>query len=83
MHKSIFPALVVAATVSLSFAQDPNLHIYLAYGQSNMSGQADVTAADRHIAVTNMALLKRILGRPTFLTAVMSLMVSVTICRST
>lgn len=47
MHKSIFPALVVAATVSLSFAQDPNLHIYLAYGQSNMSGQADVTAADR------------------------------------
>ena len=47
MHKSIFPAFVVAATVSLSFAQDPNLHIYLAYGQSNMSGQADVTAADR------------------------------------
>lgn len=29
------------------FAQDPNLHIYLAYGQSNMSGQATVTAADQ------------------------------------
>ena len=57
MHKSIFPALVVAATVSLSFAQDPNLHIYLAYGQSNMSGQADVTAADRavpYLMDTNM-----------------------------
>lgn len=33
--------------MSMGFAQDPNLHIYLAYGQSNMSGQADVTAADR------------------------------------
>ena len=29
------------------FAQDPNLHIYLAYGQSNMSGQATVTDKDR------------------------------------
>lgn len=47
MYRSLLPAFVVAATVSLSFAQDPNLHIYLAYGQSNMSGQADVTAADR------------------------------------
>jgi alpha-beta hydrolase superfamily lysophospholipase len=43
----VFPAILVAASVSMSFAQDPNLHIYLAYGQSNMSGQADVTAADR------------------------------------
>jgi hypothetical protein len=43
----VFPAFLVAASVSMSFAQDPNLHIYLAYGQSNMSGQADVTAADR------------------------------------
>ena len=30
-----------------SFAQDPNLHIYLAYGQSNMSGQATITDTDR------------------------------------
>ena len=28
-------------------AQDKNLHIYLAFGQSNMSGQATVTDADR------------------------------------
>ena len=41
------PAYLVAFCVSMGFAQDPNLHIYLAYGQSNMSGQADVTAADR------------------------------------
>ena len=42
--KSLFltTALCVAA-----LAQDPNLHIYLAYGQSNMSGQATVTDADR------------------------------------
>ena len=41
------PAYLVALCVSMGYAQDPNLHIYLAYGQSNMSGQADVTAADR------------------------------------
>ena len=42
--KSFFltTALCVAA-----LAQDPNLHIYLAYGQSNMSGQATVTDSDR------------------------------------
>ena len=42
--KSLFltTALCVAA-----LAQDPNLHIYLAYGQSNMSGQATVTDSDR------------------------------------
>ena len=40
MKKIVF--LLVALTAA-SFAQDPNLHIYLAYGQSNMSGQATVT----------------------------------------
>ena len=42
--KSLFltTALCVAA-----LAQDTNLHIYLAYGQSNMSGQATVTDSDR------------------------------------
>lgn len=30
-----------------AFAQDPNLHIYLAYGQSNMSGQATITDSDK------------------------------------
>ena len=45
--KKFLPAYLVALCASMGFAQDPNLHIYLAYGQSNMSGQADVTAADR------------------------------------
>ena len=36
-----------AVLCTTSFAQDKNLHIYLAYGQSNMSGQATVTDADR------------------------------------
>ena len=45
--KKFLPAYLVALCASMGFAQDPNLHIYLAYGQSNMSGQADVTDADR------------------------------------
>jgi hypothetical protein len=39
--------LPLAVLGSVCFAQDPNLHIYLAYGQSNMSGQATVTDTDR------------------------------------
>lgn len=40
---------LVALAMSLSYAQepDPNLHIYIAYGQSNMSGQGTVTDADK------------------------------------
>ena len=38
-------ALMVSAVACL--AQDPNFHIYLAYGQSNMSGQAKATDADK------------------------------------
>lgn len=38
---------MLVALTAASFAQDPNLHIYLAYGQSNMSGQATVTDKDR------------------------------------
>ena len=44
MKKIVF---LLAALIAASFAQDPNLHIYLAYGQSNMSGQATVTDKDR------------------------------------
>ena len=40
-------ALVLCILAAAGFAQDPNLHIYLAYGQSNMSGQATVTDKDR------------------------------------
>ena len=43
--KKILISLAVLGAAS--FAQDPNLHIYLAYGQSNMSGQATVTDTDR------------------------------------
>lgn len=46
--RKVLAALALGAT--LCYAQDPNFHIYLAYGQSNMSGQATVTAADK---VTN------------------------------
>ena len=38
---------VVWLLATACLAQDPNLHIYLAYGQSNMSGQATVTDKDR------------------------------------
>ena len=33
--------------LSMTYGQDPNFHIYLAFGQSNMSGQADPTAEDK------------------------------------
>lgn len=45
--RKIFSALLVLMSLSFSFGQDPNFHIYLAYGQSNMSGQAEVTGADK------------------------------------
>lgn len=45
MIKKILMSLAVLGMAS--FAQDPNLHIYLAYGQSNMSGQATITDTDR------------------------------------
>ena len=37
----------IALLMAASYGQNPNLHIYLAYGQSNMSGQATVTDADK------------------------------------
>ena len=44
VKKFLFSLAVLGAA---SFAQNPNLHIYLAYGQSNMSGQATITDTDR------------------------------------
>jgi len=44
LKQAIFAVLACAAAC---FAQDPNFHIYLAYGQSNMSGQATVTDKDK------------------------------------
>ena len=39
--------IVLCFTAEACFAQDPNLHIYLAFGQSNMAGVSEVTAKDR------------------------------------
>ncbi|SHK95128.1 protein of unknown function [Fibrobacter sp. UWEL] len=43
---SILAGLGLAASVA-SAAPDPNFHIYLAYGQSNMGGTADAQASDK------------------------------------
>ena len=44
MLKTVLIALALFSAAS--FAQDPNLHIYLAYGQSNMQGVAPYIDAD-------------------------------------
>ena len=39
--------LIILAMISVaSFAQDPNLHIYIAYGQSNMAGEGALLSSD-------------------------------------
>lgn len=42
----IFGSALIASSISLS-AQDPNFHIYLCYGQSNMEGNALVENIDK------------------------------------
>lgn len=44
--KRILTTLALGCAVLLSYAQDPNFYIYLAIGQSNMVGQAPLTAQD-------------------------------------
>lgn len=44
--KNLFVFLILCL-LSMTYGQDPNFHIYLAFGQSNMSGQADPTTADK------------------------------------
>ena len=50
MKKKFLLAQVLFFVMWLSttacFAQDPNLHIYLAFGQSNMAGQSPITKKD-------------------------------------
>ena len=46
-HTFAFCTAFTLLSLSSVYAQDKNLHIYLAFGQSNMSGQATVTDADR------------------------------------
>ncbi|MDE6340891.1 MAG: glycoside hydrolase family 97 N-terminal domain-containing protein, partial [Muribaculaceae bacterium] len=45
--KSILLALAALPTISMNAAQDPNFHIYLCLGQSNMEGNAAVEPTDR------------------------------------
>lgn len=46
MKKLIFAACLVAAGIMNTSAQDKNFHIYLAFGQSNMEGNAKVEPQD-------------------------------------
>ncbi len=43
-------ALLFLITVSLPFAQDPNFHVYLAFGQSNMAGAGSIESQDREVS---------------------------------
>lgn len=41
--------LLTFISQQISFAQDPNFHIYLCFGQSNMEGAATIEAQDRTV----------------------------------
>ncbi len=45
---SLFFGLGLAATSTFA-APDPNFHIYLAFGQSNMEGQGDIGSQDKNV----------------------------------
>ena len=46
MRIKIFITVCVLAAL-VGAAPDPNFHIYLAFGQSNMEGQGDISQSDR------------------------------------
>lgn len=46
IKKSCFFFLLLMFTLNNSYAQDPNFHIYLCFGQSNMEGNAKIEAQD-------------------------------------
>lgn len=51
-HKLISKLLLIPFLLfiaQLAFSQDPNFHIYLCFGQSNMSGQGPYTDADKNV----------------------------------
>lgn len=56
---------------TLTFAQDPNFHIYLCFGQSNMEGNATIENQDRQnvperfkmMAAVNMNSMSRVKGK--------------------
>lgn len=41
--------MLIGASVSLIAAPDPNFHIYLCFGQSNMEGQGNIETQDRSV----------------------------------
>lgn len=42
-------ALAACAATAVYAAPDPNFHIYLAFGQSNMEGQGDIGQQDKTV----------------------------------
>jgi hypothetical protein len=47
-----FPIFILAAILLVNlqgFAQNPNFHIYLCFGQSNMEGQGTIEAQDKTV----------------------------------
>ena len=44
--KRLISALIAILCAANAFAQDPNFHIYLCFGQSNMEGNANIEQQD-------------------------------------
>lgn len=47
MKRSLFSISILALAFKVFAAPDPNFHVYIAFGQSNMEGQAEVIEANR------------------------------------
>ena len=45
----LFWIILLFAFMPKAFSQDPNFHIYLCFGQSNMEGQGDIEAQDQTV----------------------------------
>lgn len=61
--------VAIALLASTVFSQDPNFHIYLAFGQSNMEGQGAISDADKVVVerfqlFPTVACNSRTLGSP-------------------
>ena len=46
----LFWIILLFAFMPKAFSQDPNFHIYLCFGQSNMEGQGDIEAQDQTVS---------------------------------
>ena len=49
MKKILLGAAFAMALSQVNAAPDPNFHIYLAFGQSNMEGQGDIGSQDKNV----------------------------------